>query len=455
MRSLARELGLSLDSFVFLDDNPLERAEVRAGCPEVMTAELPADPAQVPRFLRHFWALDRAQRTAEDGQRTALYQEERRRDEARRGAPDLESFLDSLGLSVAVAPLTVASLPRAAQLTQRTNQLNVTTRRRTEAELRALWEAGALEALVVDVRDRFGDYGTTGLVLFAWTADALAVDTLLVSCRALGRGVEEQMLARLGRLAGERGRARVDVPFVATAKNGPALQLLEAVRMAVPEPEGEGCVYRFPADQLAGLRRVSRADAPPSAAAAAAPARLPEAIEASRAAGTMERGELLNRIAAELSEPSQIVAAIARRRLRPGARPETSSMFPRGSIEETLASIWREVLHLEVVGPDESFFEVGGQSIAMVRVISRIREALGVEVSPPQFFATPTLGGLSRIHLRALREDGRSGRGGGAARPHRRSLARRGGRVALGPTRGHDGGGPRPPQNPPGSTGAG
>src|SRR5262249_28812139 len=148
-------------------------------------AELPADPAAVPGFLRHFWALDRAATTAEDRRRTALYREDQARVEAWRASLDFEAFLDGLGLEVAVAPLSVEALPRAAQLTQRTSQLNVTTRRRSEAELRALWDGGALEALVVDVRDRFGDYGTTGLVLFGWTAEALAVDTFLVSCRAL------------------------------------------------------------------------------------------------------------------------------------------------------------------------------------------------------------------------------------------------------------------------------
>jgi len=393
LRSLAAELGLGLDSFVFLDDDPLERAEVRAACPEVITAELPTDPAKVPEFLRNFWAFDRLGGTGEDRVRTALYREARHRDEARRGAEDLDAFLDGLGLEVAVAPLTMASLPRAAQLVQRTNQLNVTTRRRSEAELLALWRGGELEALVVDVRDRFGDCGTAGLVLFSWTTDALAVDTFLLSCRALGRGVEERVLAHLGRLADGRGRGRVDVPFLPSAKNQPALQLLGAVGaasqvpvVATPLPPGAESVFRFPASHLVALRRVSRSEATSASAPAAttAPAPAPSAHAA-----------LLNRIATELSEPGQIVAAIAGRHA-PRVEAAVRAPFPRGSVEETLASIWREVLHVEKVGPDESFFEVGGQSVAMVRVISRIRDALGVDVSPPMFFAAPTIDGLAR-----------------------------------------------------------
>lgn len=179
------------------------------------------------------------------------------RDDALRGALDFEAFLDGLALEVTIAPMTADALPRAAQLTQRTNHLNVTTRRRTAAELRALWQDGALNALLISVRDRFGAYGTTGLVLFTWTADALVIHTLLVSFRALGRGVEECLPSHLGRLA-ERGRQRVDVPFVPTAKNRPALDLLEGVGVAFRETYGKESAFRFPTSHLVGLRRVSR-----------------------------------------------------------------------------------------------------------------------------------------------------------------------------------------------------
>src|SRR6185295_11117579 len=117
-------------------------------------------PARVPGFLRGLWALDRRRITREDRRRAELHREESARDEARGAALCLSDFLDGLRLEVGFAPLTEASAARAAQLTQRTNQLNVTTRRRTEAELLALERSGALTGLVVDVRDRFGDYGT-------------------------------------------------------------------------------------------------------------------------------------------------------------------------------------------------------------------------------------------------------------------------------------------------------
>ncbi|HEY4121440.1 MAG TPA: HAD-IIIC family phosphatase [Byssovorax sp.] len=393
LRSLSAELGLGLDSFVFLDDSPLERAGVRAACPEVVTPELPEDPARVPGFLRHFWALDRAASTAEDRRRTTHYREEQQRVTARRAAPDLEAFLDGLALEVAAQPMTTASLPRAAQLTQRTNQLNFTTTRYTEAELLARLESSTFTASLFEVRDRFGDYGTTGLALLGPGADALEVDTFLLSCRALGRGVEERMLAHVGRVATERGFAYVDVPFVPTQRNTPARELLEAAQRALGAgsragPAGQR-VFRFAAAALAGLQRLARAEAS-RGTADAAPIRPPP--EPRRGDG---REALLNRVAAELSEPTKVVEAIARRRLR-GAAPVEAAALAAGSVEDRLASIWREVLHLASIAVDQNFFDIGGQSIAMVRVLSRVREALGVDVPPAAFFAAPTIAGLSR-----------------------------------------------------------
>src|SRR6185369_4578105 len=106
--------------------------------------------------------------------------------------------LASLGLEITIERPSAAQMPRVSQLTFRTNQLNFTTIRRSEPELAALLGEGALEALVTTVRDRFGDYGLVGEVFFAPFGDALRVDTFLLSCRVLQRGVEHRMIARLG-----------------------------------------------------------------------------------------------------------------------------------------------------------------------------------------------------------------------------------------------------------------
>ena len=203
LRSLAQELNLGLDSFIFLDDNPVECAEVRDGCPEVLTLRLPID-GDIGRFLDHVWAFDRPRVTSEDQQRTAMYKQEAERARFQKAAPTIREFLDGLELRIRIAEPSTDQVARVAQLTQRTNQFNFTTVRRTDGEIRRLDESG-LECRVVEVGDRFGDYGLVGAMVFGVRGEALEIDTFLLSCRVLGRGVEHRMLSELGTIAGIAG----------------------------------------------------------------------------------------------------------------------------------------------------------------------------------------------------------------------------------------------------------
>ncbi|HEY0605644.1 MAG TPA: HAD-IIIC family phosphatase, partial [Herpetosiphonaceae bacterium] len=229
VRSLAAELQLGLDSFIFLDDNPLECAELRAHCPDVLTLQVPSDPEAIPHFLQHIWAFDRLKLTDEDRRRTSLYRQQLSRAEFRRSADSFGDFLAGLELEVTIAPPSRQQLHRVAQLTQRTNQFNLTTVRRSEQELARLLESGASECLAVQVQDRFGDYGLVGALLFAAEAQQLIVDTFLLSCRALGRGVEHRMLSRLGQIALARGLDQILLRFTPTARNQPAHEFLASI----------------------------------------------------------------------------------------------------------------------------------------------------------------------------------------------------------------------------------
>ncbi|MGO9261426.1 MAG: HAD-IIIC family phosphatase [Bryobacteraceae bacterium] len=284
LAALAEELDLGLDSFLLVDDNPKESTEAQAGAPEVLVLPLPADPAGIPEFLRHVWAFDRARVTEEDRRRPELYAQKAERARAERSAANLEEFLAALRLEIVIAPMRPEQAPRVAQLTQRTNQMNATCVRRSEAEILALGGAvrrseaeifalgGArarLECLAVEVKDRFGSYGLAGAMVFRRTGDALAVDTFLLSCRALGRGVEHRMVARLGEIARERGLARVEIPFVPGQRNQPARLFLESLRA----PDADG-VFRLPSDEAAAVvYRVGQgADAAPRAGSRPQPA---------------------------------------------------------------------------------------------------------------------------------------------------------------------------------------
>lgn len=229
LKSIAARLNLGLDSFIFIDDNPVECAEVRAACPEVLTLEWPEDADRARLLLDHTWELDIRGATEEDRRRTQLYKEEFSRQELQTQALTFRDFIASLELVVDIASLTPEDIKRASQLTLRTNQFNFTTRRRDESDLQALTASGRHDIRTVRVRDRFGDYGLVGLLIVEASDDELLVDTFLLSCRVMGRGVEHRMMAELGAIATARDLDRVRIRIEPTKRNTPARTFLEGV----------------------------------------------------------------------------------------------------------------------------------------------------------------------------------------------------------------------------------
>jgi FkbH-like protein len=253
LRSLSAELQLGLDSFIFLDDSGVECAEVEARCPEVLTLQVPERETDFKKFLTHVWAFDHLKVTEEDRERHDLYAQNAGRKQLLAQSLRLDDFLAGLELQVEFLPMTKAELPRVAQLTQRTNQFNFTGVRRSENEVAQLCSAGNAECQVVRLRDRFGDYGLVGAMIFTRRAGQLDVDTMLLSCRALGRRVEHRMLSHLGRIAMEEGRAMVSFNFVPTPKNQPAQGFLESLGANIPSGNEMPCQIVFESDRVAEL----------------------------------------------------------------------------------------------------------------------------------------------------------------------------------------------------------
>ncbi|MDX2086542.1 MAG: amino acid adenylation domain-containing protein [Kofleriaceae bacterium] len=402
LRALAAELNLGLDSFVFIDDSAVEVAEVTAGCPEVLALRLPERENEIASFLRHIWSFDRVQVLDTDRQRTELYRRERERERFREQAPSLAEFLAGLELTIEISPISQDQIPRVAQLTQRTNQFNATTRRKTEVELRECLATQACEGVAVSVSDRFGDYGLVGAALFRGEGAALSVETLLLSCRALGRGVEHQLLARLGQLALERGLGAVEVPFVRTAKNQPAHDFLRTIEGAEREARDGHVVFVIPAELAAQTTYRPHEGAP-------APAEdVPRDTPEPRVAAPTFRA-LLREIAEDLRDPSAILQRIvagqvATAAVDPNAPSQRTYVPPRTELEEVLAGIWCELLRRERVGVHDNFLELGGHSLTMMQLVARVRKVLAVELPVRAVFDAPTLGALAEVIGRATRE---------------------------------------------------
>jgi FkbH-like protein len=219
LRELAEELDLGLHSFVFLDDNPREREWIRQALPMVTVPELPADPTERPAFLgRGAWFRTLAVTDA-DRTRAASYRAQGHRRRAQASASSFEDYLASLEQRLTVEHVTEATVPRAAQLCQRTNQFNLTTRRHTQADVERMLADSAYDIVTLSVTDRFGDSGITGLAITLHADGRAELDTLLLSCRLLGRRVEDAFLAVLARRARERGARALLGTYEPTDRN--------------------------------------------------------------------------------------------------------------------------------------------------------------------------------------------------------------------------------------------
>jgi FkbH-like protein len=386
IKSMAAELNLGLDSFIFVDDNPVECAEVEANCPEVLTLLLP-EPEKIPNFLKHCWAFDSLKITDEDRKRGELYRENRKRQELQKSSMSLADFVAGLDLKIQVEPMSAAQLSRVAQLTHRTNQFNCTTIRRSETEIQQL--AGDREILTVSVQDRFGDYGLVGVVIFKNGENVLDVETFLLSCRVLGRGVEHDILARIGKRAVEEKKSWVDVRFNPSAKNKPAFDFLQSISASFCQPLNGGYVYRFPAEFAADV--VFN----PENGAEIQAKKSESKIANTQPQQSRAKFVKCRAIALESGDAVAIHRAIeSKAAVRSG---KTNGYVPPSTeLERELCSIYEKLLRIERVGLNDNFFELGGHSLLAVRLFAEIEKLVGRKFPLVTIFQSPTVEQLAR-----------------------------------------------------------
>jgi len=401
IQSLAQELQLGLDSFIFIDDNPVECAEVEANCPQVTTLLLPKNADEFSVFLQNSWVFDRLKITAEDRKRTQLYQQNVERERFRNEVTTLNTFLDALNLQITFLDLAVDHLPRVSQMTQRTNQFNFTTIRRSEAELQTLCLNGPATCWVVDVSDRFGDYGIVSTVIFEIKDQILWIDTMLLSCRSLGRGVERRIFTKLAEHARANGASYINAKFTATARNQPALNFLENIhadnangrKISSEKISNQSeSIYTFPVEYLLSLSTFDIEYENHSEAVATAAAN--KKIVSTTKQVDQSKSALHNRIAKELNSSDKILALL---HAQTSTRPELQEPFvaPQTIAEQSIADIWCNVLRLDQVGINDSFADLGGSSLQVVQVHSKVRRIFDADLPITQLFGLPTIHALA------------------------------------------------------------
>jgi FkbH-like protein len=228
MKAIAKEINIGLDSLVFFDDDKLNREMVRSALPEVHVVDLPDDPSL---YLSTIMALDDFDSfilSDEDRQKGQMYADQRKRQELATGTKDITEYLAALEMVVTIEHANPFTIPRISQLTQKTNQFNMTTRRYTEEEIKSIAEDKNCLVFSVKVTDKFGDNGITGVAIVRKQKGSWSIETFLLSCRVIGRGVEDVMLAYIVENAQKAHAEKIVAEFIPTKKNAPAKDFYRA-----------------------------------------------------------------------------------------------------------------------------------------------------------------------------------------------------------------------------------
>ncbi len=434
LKTLASELNLSLDSFLFIDDNPLEIAEVSAQCPEVRCLHFPQEVDQIETFVDHIWFLDQRSQTREDGTRTQWYQQNLKREHVKASAPSYAEFIKNLDLEIEIGPMTPEQVGRVSQLTQRTNQFNSTTVRRSEQSVQELAEQSNIQIEQVEVKDRFGDYGLVGVMFLRFTPEKAIIESLIVSCRVLGRGVEHAMLSKAGKIALDRGLKLVDIRYCPSARNAPILNFLKSIQdividksffkipLAPFEKKGElqektvlghhtRCETGFSSPPLEVAIPVNcqcEKDAEDGFCLTLSSRHLlgvrfdPEQfvsheIQSLPLQNNFPETHIPNDRASEweaywmaYSDMNLLTQKIAETQ-KTRVVLERKFVTPSTETEQTLALIWQDILMIHSVGVETPFFELGGTSLELVQVFSKTRETFAVPLSLQIFSDNSTI----------------------------------------------------------------
>jgi len=385
LKRLADELQLSLNSFIFVDDDAAVCAETEANCPEVLTLRLPHKTDEIPAFLNHVWAFDKLKTTKEDKERTKSYQQQVERTRLQESSGSFQDFLANLELKCEIAKISEAQIPRVSQLSLRTNQFNTTTKRRSENDVKQLFNQDNAHIWTINVEDRFGDYVLVGTIICEESVHSLNVDSFMLSCRALGRGIEYRMLAAVGQAALDANCKFVNLEFIASVKNAPVHNFLEEVGQKFKEETENLTIYKFPAEIAAKIEfnPVQKAFIPKAENKNGKSA-------TANAFDYAEKNAAIIKIANEFRTAKRILSATKTTEIK-RTFEQSEFVAPRSETERKLAGIWQKVLNIGKVGITDDFFKLGGDSLQAVSLFVEIEDAFGKHLPLTVLIDSPTI----------------------------------------------------------------
>lgn len=227
IKEIANEINIGLDSIVFVDDDPVNREYMRRGLPEVLCVDLPKDSSLYSERIRDMNEFSVLNITKEDAQRGKMYIEQRKRQEMEQSSASLGDFLKELKLKIVIKKADAFTIPRISQLTLKTNQFNLTTKRYQESDIKKFSEDQRFLVGCAQVEDKFGDNGITGVfIVNKDNPKEWFIDSFLLSCRVMGREVEKGVFGYIINKAREEGVEKIRAQFIPTQKNKPIERFL-------------------------------------------------------------------------------------------------------------------------------------------------------------------------------------------------------------------------------------
>jgi len=227
MKEISNELNIGLDSIVFFDDDPVNRELIRISIPEINTIELPKDPSTYAQILRNLNDFNTLKITQDDTKRKIMYKQEQNRQKLESSTKNLNEYLKKLDIKIKIKLNDKISISRISQLILKTNQFNLTTKRYQEEEIKEFVKNEKMIVGCSEVEDKFGENGITNVFIIKTKSNEWIIDTFLLSCRIMGRGIEEGILSKILEIAKKKGVEKITATFIPTEKNKPAENFLK------------------------------------------------------------------------------------------------------------------------------------------------------------------------------------------------------------------------------------
>jgi FkbH-like protein len=369
IKAIAQELSLGLDAMVFLDDNPAERLLIRQALPEVAVPELPEDPALYPRTLAAAGYFETVAFSEDDIRRADFYQDNARRVALQKQAGDLESYLASLAMEITFQPFDEIGRARIAQLINKSNQFNLTTKRYTEAQIAAKQDDPSYFTLQVRLSDVFGDNGMVAVVICRRvTKEEWEIDSWLMSCRVLGRRVENMTLLAVLEQAKKEGVRKLRGTYVPTDRNKLVQEHYPKLGFRLVKAENQVSTFELDVDG----------------------ADVEKAPMTVRYIGPISVGAKHKNVTDRVHPAEQAVVSSSIR------AQEMTGAEALDDIESGLVEIWKDLLDRENIGIRDDFFELGGDSLLGVRLMIEIEKRYHRRFEISKLASHPTIEALAR-----------------------------------------------------------